>query len=310
MPRSKSKQFRRWWRRTLFRILLQAATWCGRPGSRRLRVLSRVGGWLDYYLRPSASRLDEANLGIALGRDCTLGERRRILRRSLTVSATTALQMLQMISRPSSARTYSADFQARGTEYLDAALALGKGVIGISAHLGNFAAGPMWLADQGYPITMVIREAKHVPPGLYKQCFEVFGIDAVVVDSDRGATMALIRALKAGRIVMIYIDQDAKKGGTEVYFLGKTTPIPEGPAVLARRTGAAIVPVFCHGTSSENTTVEILAALEISALEGRAGIEQDIRAMANLAEQRILQYPEQWGWRYRRWRNRVPAILQ
>lgn len=303
-----SKRLHRMWRKAIFRLLLLLVGWCGPFNSKRAVLLSRATAGLSYRCRPWTRRKDLANLALALGETTPPERRLAILRESLRTSSAVALQLLQLIRRPRDFTPVLDLVAVSGAQHLEAALARGRGVIGISAHLGNFAVTPLWLAHAGFPVTMVIREAKHVPVGLFRELFPKLGIDAVVVDSDRQAAQALIGALKRNCVVMIYLDQDAKRGGLELPFLGKLTPIPMGPAVLARRTGAAVVPMFSFSRDDAQAVLEVLPALPLSDLgEAKQAVAQDVETMARLVESYIKRYPEQWGWRYRRWRDR-PAV--
>ena len=62
------------------------------------------------------------------------------------------------------------------------------------------------------------------------------------------ATSAVLRALRRGEVVGLLVDQDTRVPGTFVRFFNHPAHTPVGPAVIAGRTGAPIVPMgirFC-----------------------------------------------------------------
>ena len=298
------KQLRRRWRRAVFECIIFLARHVGEADSRRVRCVAWLAGNAALLTRPDLLRRDLANLSIALGADTSFPRRLRVLRASLITSAQTAIRAMVCVVQPNSYQHVLRHMDVQGQEHLDAALRAG-GVVAVSAHLGDFARTVLWLAHAGYPITMTIREAKHVPPGMYLEAFRNLGIDAVVVDSDRQATQSLIQALKVKKIVVIYLDQDAKAGGIEMPFLGKLTPMPTGPAVLARRTGATLLPILNIDLPNGTGQIDILPRLAPSEDPDRTtAINNDTRQLASIMERYIRRYPEQWGWRYRRWRKR------
>ena len=293
----------------MFNALALLARCGGTASSRRIHCASWLAGHCALLARPDLLGRDLRNLAIALGPSSGVATRLNILRISLVTSARSAIRALACVVHPMAYRCSLNDLTVTGREHLDESLAAG-GVVAVSAHLGDFARTVLWLAHAGYPVTMTIREAKHVPPGLYRDAFTVLGVEAVVVDSDRQTTQTLMRALRAGRIVVIYLDQDAKKGGLDMTFLGKRTPIPTGPAVLAQRTGATLLPMFSIDQHGGAGRIDILRGLRPTMDPNRtAAISADTERLATIVESYIRRYPQQWGWRYRRWRNR-PLVPQ
>ena len=306
-----AKRRRRAWRRVLFVVFTSLARLAPAPGSRWLRAVGWVLARGAYYLRPAATRLDLDNLAVALRRgDATPSpaQRRRILLQSLANGVASSVQLLQLAHLDVAQVARMGEIT--GVEHLERALAAGKGVIGVGAHLGNFWSGAVMLADAGYPVSLVMREAKHVPPGYYTSVLERCGISPVPVDKRGGAARGMLAALRANCIVLIYLDQDAKKGGVEAAFLGKRVPLPEGAAVLARRTGAQLLPVISWDVAPRKLRVDLLPEVSLSnAADPTQALAEDMQRLADVIGEQIRQHPEQWLWRHRRWRERpnLPA---
>lgn len=120
------------------------------------------------------------------------------------------------------------------------------------------------------------------------------------MDDGSRAYRQMLRALRRGRILCTIMDQGAKSpAGVPVRFLGKDMRMPAGPAQLARRAGAVIMPVTTLGC-------EPRWAFEIGepvALDPRAPVEEGVRRLARLVENQILERPHLWMWHHRRWRR-------
>ncbi|MBC7161421.1 MAG: lysophospholipid acyltransferase family protein [Immundisolibacter sp.] len=287
---------RRVWRRGVFRLLRAVArALASRPLTTR-RVGRFVGG-LNYALRPAQRRRDLANLRLALpGRPAA--ELPAIARESLCDASVGALEFLQMVDGRLELAQFLGPITAHGREHLDRALAGGRGVLGVGLHLGHFSKVPLWLAQAGYPVTIVIREARQVPPGYYIGALQRLGIEAIRIERDQAAAPRVLDALRRGRLVMIYLDQGVKNdGGIQIEFLGKRVPMPAGPLVLARRARAPIVPVFLHPELHEVVIHPPLPAPAGTLRED----DPTLQTLYRLAEAEIRAHPAFWQWRYRRW---------
>ena len=63
---------------------------------------------------------------------------------------------------------------------------------------------------------------------------------AIVFAHDKGM---LAERLRDNRLVCLMSDRDLTRSGVQVDFFGEPTRMPGGPAMLAARTGAALLPV-------------------------------------------------------------------
>lgn len=287
---------RRAWRRGVFRLLRGVArALAGHPLA--TRRVGRFVGRVNYALRPGQRRHDLANLRLALpGRpEAPLPA---IARESLCDASVGALEFLQMVDGRLELAQFLGPITAHGREHLDRALAGGRGVLAVGLHLGHFAKVPLWLAQAGYPVTIVIREARQVPPGYYIGALQRLGIEAIRIERDQAAAPRVLDALRRGRLVMIYLDQGVKNdGGIEIEFLGKRVPMPAGPLVLARRARAPIVPVFLHPQDHDVVIHPPLGAPTGSLRED----DPTLQTLYRMAEAEIRAHPAYWQWRYRRW---------
>ncbi len=129
-----------------------------------------------------------------------------------------------------------------GYEHLERSLNRGKGTILALPHLGGWEWTGFWFTRVvGVPITAVVERIE--PPELY-EWFASFrtslGINVVPLGPDAGREV--IAALKRNDLVTLLCDRDIEGTGVEVTFFGERTTLPAGPATLALRTGADLVP--------------------------------------------------------------------
>jgi phosphatidylinositol dimannoside acyltransferase len=133
------------------------------------------------------------------------------------------------------------------------------------------------------------------PPALFEWFVgfrESLGMEVIPLGPDAGARVA--SAVRAGRITCLLCDRQIGDGGVDVEFFGERTRLPAGPATLAMRTGAALIPVACY---FEGDGVHALVRPPLdTARQGR--IRDDVvrvtRALAGELEVLIRTAPTQW----------------
>ena len=109
-------------------------------------------------------------------------------------------------------------------------------------HLGGWEWAAFWLAEsKGRKVTAVVEPVE--PPELAEWFVGLrrdIGINVVPLGPSAGTEC--VRALKANDILCLLCDRDLAGGGVEVEFFGERTTLPGGPATLALRTGAPLLP--------------------------------------------------------------------
>lgn len=129
---------------------------------------------------------------------------------------------------------------SEGLEGMARHLDAGKGVVFVTPHLGSYDVAGAWLASHGWRVIAIAEELN--PPVL----FEMFtsmraaaGIEVLPVGKGSSAR-ALLTGLREGAAVGLIADRDISGSGIDIEFFGEMTKIPNGPAVLALRTGAPV----------------------------------------------------------------------
>jgi KDO2-lipid IV(A) lauroyltransferase len=185
-------------------------------------------------------------------------------------------------------------FDSEGWEHIADAMDAGRGLILALPHLGGFDFAAAWLAERGVAPTVVVEPVE--PPELY-QWFagvrEAIGMEVVPLGPDAGG--AILRALKANRVVCLLSDRDLTGDGVEVDFFGERTTMPGGPATLALRTGAPLVPAGVYFRPNGSHFAKIGPPLAVQR-EGR--LRDDVarltQELARRFEELIRMAPEQW----------------
>jgi KDO2-lipid IV(A) lauroyltransferase len=181
------------------------------------------------------------------------------------------------------------------TTYVRDGLAAGNGVILSLPHLGGWEWAGRWLADQGHHITAVVEPLQ--PPELFEWFAELrSSLGMTVVPLGPGAGTAVMRALRANEVVCLLSDRDLGGGGVPVTFFGETTTMPAGPATVALRTGAPLLPTAVYFTAERDGHLGIVRPPLTIERAGR--FREDVGRLTQLLaielEALIRQAPQQW----------------
>jgi len=254
------------------------------------------GGGLAYRLSPKLRRTAGDNMRHVLGPDALEAEVQACVRGICT-------NMLKNYYDLFRADRLDADeiknqVQIEGKEILLDALARGRGVIMVSAHLGNLDLVMHIPPVYGYSVTGVVEHIK--PERVYRYALEQrlsHGLNLIPSD---GPMIGLIRALKRGEIVGLACDRALTDNGYRVPFFGSPALLPDGAVRLALRTGTPLLAGFTERLSDDTfrVTIEPVLQPEGVARKGESETETDVMAamkqMAVAMERHISQHPEQW----------------
>jgi len=181
------------------------------------------------------------------------------------------------------------------TENLLPALARGNGAIFALPHLGGWEWMGRWAVDTGIKMTVVVEAIE--PPALFEWFADLrrkFGMTVIPLGPSAGTEV--LRALRNNEVVCLLSDRDLTGGGIPVKFFGETTTLPAGPATLALRTGAALLPTAAFFTDRNLGHHGIIGAPMDCERQGR--LRPDVsRITQNLAhelEALIRKAPSQW----------------
>jgi len=200
-------------------------------------------------------------------------------------------------------RVVAEGLEPRGyEEHLLPALSAGKGAIMAIPHLGGWEWAGRWVADRGHRITVVVEPLD--PPELFTWFADLrrdLGMNVVPLGPEAGA--AVLSALRDNHIVCLLCDRDIHRTGIPVTFFGETTTLPAGPATLALRSGAPILPTAIYFTQRVHGHLGVVRPPLPMERQGR--LREDVGRITQLlaAELEVLirRAPDQWHLQQPNW---------
>jgi len=262
-------------------------------------------GTLGYHVSARYRRVAEKNLKMAYGDALTETERQALIKR---VFQHFARALLVEFLKGADMTLEDMRHWVKGDSYapMDAILARGKGAIVVSAHLGNWEWLSKRAAMEGYSIKVVARQSEDEKFNALTD--RVRGTNGYSVHPRGDSPRALLKQLRDNKIIAIVPDQ--KSEDVFVPFFGHLAGTVAGPAVLALKTGAAILPMFCPRQPDGTYKMVFYPAI---IPEPTDDAEADVRRiMAEVTadiEDIVRQYPDQWLWLHDRWRVPPPPEM-
>jgi len=257
-------------------------------------------GWLSYYIlfRQRATIL--SNLKLAFGNEKSIVELNQIAKGVFQNAGMSSAEVLC--------------WSKLGIEYLQnhvtienpeailSAYDKGKGIIGITAHLGNweYMAAAVALRFK-IPFSVIAREYANVRLNrLLEQNRKSMGVDVIYRGQD---AIAILRRLKRGEGLGILADQNIHGEGIMVNFFGQPAKTIRNLAELILRTGSPVVPIFII-RNKDLTTHKLIIENPLS-FEVTGDRESDLKNIAQtytgIIESYVKRYPDQWMWMHDRW---------
>ena len=178
-----------------------------------------------------------------------------------------------------------------------AAVGSSRGVVFALPHSGNWDHAGAWFAATGVPFTTVAERLK--PESLYDRFLEFrasLGMEVLpLTGGERPPFEVLAERLMAGGTICLMADRDLTPRGVDVEFFGATARMPAGPASLALKTGAALIPVhlaFRRPDGWQVTFYDEVAPSDVPTMTQR---------MAERFEAGIRQHPADWHMLQKLW---------
>ncbi|MCY4068336.1 MAG: phosphatidylinositol mannoside acyltransferase [Acidimicrobiaceae bacterium] len=256
------------------------------------RAAASAGAAAAAVASPQRRRLVRRNLERALGRPLQRSEAPSRVAACFDWYARYYLESFQLPTMTAAA--LDAGFGYQGVDPIERAVRSGVGPILVLPHLGSWEWAAWWLARiPEFKVTAVVEPLE---PAEVFDWFVSFrqrlGMDIVAVGPDAGSR--LMTAIKRGDVVCLLADRDVGGNGVAVDFFGERTRLPAGPAVLALRTGAPLIPAAVYWRDGGRHAV----AGTVIDTSRREGLRKDTRRVvqdyATALEGLIRAAPEQW----------------
>jgi len=253
-------------------------------------------------LKWKRKRIAMGNLKIVFP-DKTEKERRSIFRESLRNMLKNYFEVAFMTNGKYTSKKISEVVSATGLEHLDRLKEDGQGALLYSGHFGNFPLMIIWLGIQGYPVATVYKEARHFPDDFFGNIMKRFNVTPLKYKSDASLTVAIIRALKENKIVLIQNDQ-SHIDGIYVNFFNKSVPSLPGPALLAKRVGVPVIPAYICREKNNHHKITVLSEIPLQQEDDHEkflllNTQIQIDWIAGL----LVEHPTEWLWLHNRWKR-------
>jgi KDO2-lipid IV(A) lauroyltransferase len=195
-----------------------------------------------------------------------------------------------------------------GVHHVDEGMAAGRGVIAALPHLANWDLAGAWIAERGYPFTTVAERLR--PESLFDRFVayrESLGMEVLAHSGGAaGAFEVMTERLRAGGLVCLVADRDLSSSGVEVTFFGERARMPAGPALLALRTGAPLLPVtLWYGDTLEGRVHPPVPVPEHGTTAEKAAAMT--QALADVFARGIAEHPQDWHMLQRLWLADLPG---
>jgi KDO2-lipid IV(A) lauroyltransferase len=258
---------------------------------------------LGFILNVKHRRVALESLKIAFGQEKSDSEIMEIAKLSFENMAKGMVELIFMMGHP---YFFKKSIKIVGKEHLEKAFQEGKGVIGVSAHFGNFPAMLVRFVQEGYKASAIMRFARDEKfEKFFLQKRNEFGVKTVYSQPRKACVEESIRVLRNNELLFIPLDQNFGTAGVFVDFFGTKAATATGPVVFAMRTKAPILPMFIVRQKDDTHKIIVEPPLYIEEKEDyKETLIYNVSRITKIIESYIRKYPQEWGWIHRRWKSR------
>ena len=258
-------------------------------------------GGLGYLLYGKDRHKGLRHLRLVYGDELTLPQRKTIVRNLFLNMARNFVDIVRI------KKHYRDEIRPRidveGLEQMRRAAERGRGVFGVTGHIGNFELLATFLAGEGFKVGAIGRE-------LYDKRLNELVINnrqstGLVNIDTRESPRRILKLFKAGYIVGVLMDTDSFRVRSRLLpCFGRLSNTPVGQSILGLRAGVAFVPGFCVRNGNR---YKVVFRPEIT-VEPSGDFDQDVynitRKCTEVLEEVITEYKDQWIWIHNRWHTR------
>jgi KDO2-lipid IV(A) lauroyltransferase len=264
--------------------------------------ISSFLGTIAFRALPEYRRLTLDNLSLVFGAEKSPEEIERI---ALGVFRNLAKNTVELVNFPKVNKSNVDEFVTiENADILDRAFARGRGVIILTAHFGNWEFLALALRAK-YPGVTVGRKIYFKKYDEYLNKLRKINDVNVIYRDD--SPKAMLKVLKKNEILGIVADQDVDSvSGVFVNFFGRQAYTPVGPAVLAKASGAALVPAFIVRQNRHHRLIVEKPVELADTGDKEKDIVTNTQRWSDVVESYIRRYPDQWVWMHRRWKTQDP----
>jgi lauroyl/myristoyl acyltransferase len=258
-----------------------------------LHFVTRIIAILWYRLDRNTINQVESNLSRVIGYDPVLLHKTS---KELFLNYAAYLADWAKLVAIDTSEVFSFFNEIEGLEILEEAYAKNKGIIILAAHLGNWELGGLVFTHSGMPFNIITaKDEAEAVAKVRTKVRALHNINTITIEEGPFFLIDILNALKRSEVVAMLVDRYEQKNGILVDFFGEKTYFPKGPALLAKATGAVIIPSFT--VIDVNKKYKSILGAPIK-MEWSEDEEKDlyfnVTKIANIFEQYIRLYPNQW----------------
>ena len=252
-----------------------------------LPIAAAVGN-VAYDLAGPKRDLLHANLAHPLG---TVTTDRRVRSAARRAFRNYAKYLIDMMRIGEMGEREAADLvHIENLELLRAARAEGKGVLLCTVHVGGMDLIGAGLKHQGESLHVVADDTTY--GRLYDHLEDARRRQHIFLIGWRNLR-GIFRALRDGENLVLFCDGGFRRGDVPVELCGEPTTLPIGPATLAAKSGAPMMPVACRRTTDDRFVAGALPAVHCASNEP-VELHRATQAIADALSAVLADDPGQW----------------
>ena len=178
----------------------------------------------------------------------------------------------------------------------------GTPVIFVSAHMANWEALTWFSRLCGRELLDVYRRPNNVYVDKLLK-LRTYGLPVQLIEKNNRVGIHLLRQLRAGGVVFLFVDQKGTTGDLLIPFLGKDALTVRTPALLAAKTGATVIPVRMIRKNRHELHIAVSPPLQPITDTNPEAKNLFMQQINDTLTGWVEETPEQWLWIHRRWKN-------
>lgn len=255
-------------------------------------------GHLLYLLFPKERIKSNKHLKLAFGETLSKNERQVIIKKMFLNLGRNFIDAIRIPKYYKSQLRPLIDVE--GIEHFEKVYNRGKGVIGVTGHIGNFELLAAFSAAEGYKAAAIGRELydKRLNKLLVSNR-EIFGL--INVDT-KDSPRKILKLLKNGYVLGVLIDTDSYRVRSEMIpAFGTDSNTPVGQSIIGLKTGAGFVPMVCV-RNGKRYKVIFKPEVTINRTDNfDADVYNITKKCTEALEEIVTEYKDQWIWMHNRW---------
>ncbi|MFA6145072.1 MAG: lipid A biosynthesis lauroyl acyltransferase [Sulfurimonas sp.] len=259
---------------------------------------------LAHLLAGSRNRIIQNNLTFAFGNTLNEEQKKEI---EIYCYRNLLLNFLQtMENRRNTPEELAQRVTFKNRDVVDELLAQGRGIIFVSAHLGNWELGGAALSSLITPVSSIYK-------GFSNAAFDPYLLQArtnhrMELAEKNGALKHIAKALRNGRSILLMIDQASnERYGVKTTFFGHETYHSSTASGLSAKFSAPIIGVYITSVDERHYTISFENPITVERNDETSIIDAT-QQQVNALEKTIRDHPKLWFWCHKRWKGEFPAI--